>query len=202
MEMLTAVTADVINKLSPDAGVLLYNVDLSAVTDAASMVALIEQHRGKEGWLGVTDGDIKVTEGRSSWTPTFNGKRMPFKGDKFLDTAEPKISCTMLEFTPENFIVASGAADKTGTGAKVTVTPRASYKNSDYKTNVVWATMVGHEGIYVAELLNALCTKGVDLSAGDKAVSKLAVEFTGHQGDPTKLDKLPINYYFFAAAQA
>ncbi len=198
MEMLTAVTADVINKLSPDAGVLLCDVDLSAVEDAEGMAALIAENRGKAGcWLGVTDGDIKVTEGRSSWSPTFNGKRMPFVGEKFLDTAEPKITCTMLEFSPENFIVASGAADQTGEGSKIVVTPRASYTAADYKTNVVWATMVGHEGICVVELLNALCTKGIDGSAGDKKVAQLAVEFTGHQSDPTKLDKLPVNYYFF-----
>lgn len=200
MQMLTAVTADVINKLSPDAGVLLCDVDLSGVTDAAAMAALIETNRGKAGtWLGVTDGDIKVNEGRSSWTPTFNGKRMPFKGDKFLDTAEPTISFTMLEFSPENFVVASGAAAKAGSAPHVTVTPRASYEDADYKTNVVWATMIGHEGILAVELKNALCTKGIDGSAGDKKVAQLAVEFTGHQNSPNELDNLPIKYHFFTA---
>lgn len=199
MQMLTAVTADVINKLSPDAGVLLCDVDLSGVTDAAAMAALIETNRGKAGtWLGVTDGDIKVNEGRSSWTPTFNGKRMPFKGDKFLDTAEPKISFTMLEFNPDNFVVASGAATKSGTAPHVKVTPRASYEDADYKTNVVWATMVGHDGILAVELKNALCTKGIDGSAGDKKVAQLAVEFTGHQANPAALDDLPIEYHFFS----
>lgn len=199
MEMLTAVTADVINNLSPDAGLLLFNVDIGSVADAEAMAALIDQNRGKAGnWGGVTDGDIKVTEGRSSWSPAFNGKRMPFKGDKFLDTAEPKISFTMLEFSPENFVVASGAADKAGSGTHITVTPRASYKDTDYLTNVLWCTMKGHDGIYVVELQNALCTKGIDSTAGDKKVAQLAVEFTGHKNDPTELDTLPIKYHFFA----
>ena len=199
MEMLTAVTADVINNLSPDAGILLFNVPIDSVADAEAMAALIEQNRSKAGtWGGVTDGDIKVNEGRSSWSPTFNGKRMPFKGDKFLDTAEPKISFTMLEFSPENFVVASGAADKSGSGTHITVTPRASYKDTDYLANVLWCTMKGHDGIYVVELQNALCTKGIDSTAGDKKVAQLAVEFTGHKNDPTELDTLPIKYHFFA----
>ena len=200
MAMLTAVTADVMNKLSPDAGVVLFDVDISAVTDASAMAALIETSRTDAAkWGGVTDGDIKVTEGRSTWTPTFNGKRMPFIGDKFLDTAEPKISFTMLEYTPEHFVVASGAAEKGGSGSHLTVTPRASYKKEDYIKNVLWCTMIGYDGIHVVELQNALCTKGIDGSAGDKKVAQLAVEFTGHQDDPAQLNNLPIKYHFFAA---
>ena len=204
MEMLTAVTADVMNKLSPDAGLGMYDRDLSNVSDAAPMAALIDPHRGDPAhWIGVTDGGIKVNEGRSAWSPNWDGKRMPFIGDKHLDTAEPKISFTLLEFIAENVMLASGAADKTGDATNhVKVTPRASYKREDYKTNVVFVTMVGPEGLYAAELHNALCTKGLDVSTADKAVAKLAVEFTGHKSDPTKLDTLPIDYHFFPAAAA
>lgn len=201
MAMITAVTADVMNRLSPDAGVVLRNVDLSTVTDAASMAALIDDCReDPEKWIGVTEGGIKVTEGRSFWTAQFDGKRMPFKGDKFLDTAEPKISFTLLEVTPENFKAASTAADKSGTGSKITVQPRASINEGDYADNIVFATMIGYEGIYVCELENALCVKGVDMSTADQEVAKLAVEFVGHKDDPTQLDTLPIRYYFLSAA--
>lgn len=200
MNMLTAVTADVMDKLSPDAGVVMFNVDISGVADAEAMAALIETNRSKpENWGGVTDGDIKYSEGRKTWSPTFNGKRMPFIGDKYPDTAEPKLGFNMLEYTPEHFVVASGAADKTGSGAHITVTPRVAYKKEDYKTNVLWCTMVGEKGIFVYELKNALCIKGIDGSSGDKKVGQLAVEFVGHQSDPTKLDKLPLDYHFFAA---
>ena len=55
MDMLTAVTADVMNKLSPDAGIVLFNVDISGVANAAAMAALIEENRGKAGnWGGVS----------------------------------------------------------------------------------------------------------------------------------------------------
>ncbi len=199
MDMITAVNADVMNNLSATAGVVMYNVSLDGVADAAAFAALIETNRGKaENWIGVTEGDIKVDEGRKSWSPTFNDKRMPFKGDKFLDTAEPKIGFNMLEYIPENVMLASGAADKTGSGSHITVTPRAEYKNEDYKTNVVYATMIGPEGIYVVELLNALCIKGLSSTNGDKKAGQLAVEFTGHTADPSKKE-MPIKYHFFKA---
>lgn len=199
MDMITAVNADVMNNLNPTAGVVMCNVSLDGVADAAAMAALIETSRGNaENWIGVTDGDIKVDEGRKSWSPTFNDKRMPFKGDKYLDTAEPKISFNMLEYIPENVVLASGAADQSGSGAHITVTPRAEYKDADYKTNIVYATMVGHEGIYAVELLNALCVKGLSSTHGDKKVGQLAVEFMGHTADPSKKD-MPIKYHFFKA---
>lgn len=199
MAMITAVTADVMNRLSPDAGVVLRNVDMSTIMDASGMATLIESARNDpEKWIGVTEGGIKITEGRTFWTANFDGKRMPFKGDKFLDTAEPKISFTLLEMTPENVKAASTAADVSGTGTKITVQPRASIATGDYMDNIVFATMIGYDGVYVCELKNALCVKGVDMSTADKEVGKLSVEFVGHQDDPTKIDTLPISYYFLS----
>lgn len=203
MDMLTAVSADTINKLSPDAGIVMRDTDISAITDAAAMVTLIEANRkDPTKWVGVTDGGITVTEGRSFWSPSFDGKRMPYKGDKWLDTAEPKISFTLLEMTANNVKAASTAADISGTTPKVTVQPRASIQEGDYFKNIVFVTMVGHEGLYIVELDNALCTKGVDLSTGDKQVAKLAVEFTGHKEDPTQVDTLPIRYHFLSSSAA
>ena len=45
MEMITAVTADVMNRLSPDAGVVMRNVDMSTIMDANGMAMLIESAR-------------------------------------------------------------------------------------------------------------------------------------------------------------
>ena len=204
MEMLTAVTADVMNRLSPDAGVVMVDVDLDGITDASSMVALIDQMRADpQHWIGVTDGGIKVNEGRTWWSPTYDGKRMPYVGDKFLDTAEPKISFTLLEMTPENVKLASAAADvNTDVATKTVITPRATVKKGDYHTNLVFVTMVGTDGLYVAVQENALCTKGLDLSTADKNVAKLAVEFTAHKNDPTSQDTLPQRYFFLRNAAA
>lgn len=203
MDLITAVTADVINKLSPDAGLVMVDVDLSSVEDAESMVALIEENRGDpEHWIGVTDGGITVNEGRSFWSPTFDGKRMPFIGDKFLDTAEPTVSFTLLEMTPENIKSASAAADIVGSAPKVVVQPRASVRKNDYHTNLVFVTMIGTDGLYVVEQDNALCTKGLDQSTGDKSVAQTSVEFAAHKSDPTKLDTLPQRYYFLSSSAA
>lgn len=205
MSMLTAVSADVMNRLSPDAGIVLCDIDdIETVADAEAMVEIIEQMRGDpEHWIGVTDGGIKVTEGRTWWSPAFDGKRMPWKGDKFLDTAEPKMSFTLLEMTPENVSRASAAADiKKDSETKTTVTPRATIKAGDYRKNLVFVTMVGPDGLYIAVQDNALCTKGVDASTADKNVAKLAVEFVAHQENPNDYDLLPQRYYFLKKSAA
>ena len=202
--MLPAVYADVMNRLSPDAGIVMCDVDdIDAVETAEAMAELIEQMRGQpEHWIGVTDGGIKVNEGRTWWSPGFDGKRMPWKGDKFLDTAEPKMTFTLLEMTPDNMKRASAAADIVKSSeTKTTVNPRATIKEGDYHKNIVFVTMVGTDGLYVAVQKNALCTKGVDISTADKAVAKLAVEFMAHQENPNDYDKLP-QYYFFVKKSA
>lgn len=204
MNMLTAVSADVMNRLSPDAGIVMCDIDdINAVETAEAMAELIEQMRGQpEHWIGVTDGGIKVTEGRTWWSPGFDGKRMPWKGDKFPDTAEPKMTFTLLEMTPDNMKRASAAADIVKSSeTKTAVLPRATIKPGDYHKNIVFVTMVGTDGLYVAVQKNALCTKGVDISTADKAVAKLAVEFMAHQENPNDYDELP-QYYFFLKKSA
>jgi hypothetical protein len=198
--MITAVTADVINNLTPDAGVVLFNVDISAIKTAAEMVALIEtSSKTAENWLGVTDGGIKVDEGRKYWNPTYDSKRLPSIQEDYPDSAEPKISFTFLEQTAENIKAASGAADITTTGQKTTVHPRLELKKGDYLTNVVFVTMKGSEGLYVVELENALCTKGYNFASGDKKVGKSDVEFMGRVANPA-VKTLPIHYHFLTNA--
>lgn len=198
--MITAVTADVINNLTPDAGVVLFNVDISAIETAAEMVALIEtSSKTAENWLGVTDGGIKVDEGRKYWNPTYDSKRLSSIQEDYPDSAEPKISFTFLEQTPENIKAGSGAADITTTAQKTTIQPRLELKRTDYFTNIVFATMKGSDGIYVVELENALCTKGYSFASGDKKVGQSDVEFVGRVANPA-VKTLPIRYFVLTNA--
>ena len=198
--MITAVTADVINNLTPDAGVVMRNVDISQIKTAAEMIALIEQsQKTPDNWLGVTDGGIKIDEGRKYWNPSYDSKRLPSIEEDYPDTAEPKISFTFLEQTAENLKAASGAADITTSGQKTTVQPRLELKKGDYLTNVVYVTMKGSEGLYVVELENALCTKGYNFASGDKKVGQSDVEFMGRVANPA-VKTLPIHYHFLTNA--
>lgn len=206
VKLISAVTAETINNLSPDAGMLLKNFDYSSATDAASLMALIiAEDTQKNSWLGATKGGVNIQENRSFWTPEFDGKRMPYKGDKNFESAEPKITGTMVEIRPENVKMASGAADLTTNGNIVTVQPHASIQAGDYLDNVVWVANRGTDGLYLVELKNALCVSGINSQSTDKDILTLPFEFTGHADSVVYSDDLPIKYLFFmtdAAAAA
>lgn len=197
--MLTSISADTYKRLSPDAGVVVFNVDLSAAAKAADVIAALETAKEDlEKWVGVTVGGVKVNEQRKTWTPNFDYRRLPVVGDKFLDSADPKLTFSLAEFTPENVKRGSGAADITGTGKQV-IQPRAHFEKGDYIAKMTYVTMVGDEGLYIVEADNVLCTKGLEQTSDDKKIGELAMEFLAHKTDMSKPDELPVRYYFVAA---
>lgn len=198
MNMVTPVTAETFQRLNFNAGMLLKNFDYSSATDAASLMELIvSEEVQRESWLGATKGGINVQENRSYWTPEFDGRRMSFVGDKQFDNAEPKMTGTLVEFTPENVRVVSGAADVTSEGKVTTVQPKATIRTGDYLDNVVFVGNVGSDGLYLAELEKALCTSGMNHQTGDKDIGTLPFEFTGHSTSPIYSENLPVKYLFF-----
>lgn len=201
MKMISAVTAETINNLSPDAGILLKNFDYSAATDSETLAELINAEEARQNnWLGATKGGVNIQENRSFWSPEFDGKRMPFKGDKYFESAEPKITGTMVEIKPENVKLASGAADLTSNGNIVTVQPHASIQPGDYLDNLVWVANRGAGGLYLVELKNALCVSGINSQSTDKDILTIPFEFTGHADSVVYSDDLPIVYKFFASS--
>lgn len=201
MKMISAVTAETINNLSPDAGILLKNFDYSTATDAYTLMDLVvAADAQKNNWLGATKGGVNVQENRSFWSPEFDGKRMPFKGDKYFESAEPRITGTMVEIRPENVKIASGAALITTEGNVTTIKPQASIQAGDYLDNVVWITNHGQNGLYLVELKNALCVSGINSQSTDKDILTIPFEFTGHADSVVYSDDLPIVYKFYAAS--
>lgn len=199
--MLTSVTAETINNLCPDAGIVVKNLDLEGVTDAASLLAKVEAKKGTEDWVGVTDGGVQARENLTTWTPTHDYKRMNYVGGQYFDNADPTLSFTLVEFKPGNIKIATASADVSG-DKLIKVQPRAHIRTADYIPKLTVIMMNGPEGLYIVEGDNALCTKGVDVTTGDKAVAKLAVEFHMHKGSlvETAADALPMRYYFAPAA--
>lgn len=203
MKMLTSVSAETINNLSPDAGVVMLDVSIDDVDTVEELMTLIDTTRSDpEKWVGVTKGGVKVNEGRKTWSPSYDYDRIPVVGDKFPDKYEPKISFTLVEMTPQNVVAASGAADKSTVGSKTLVQPRAHYKKEDYREKLLFVTMKGSEGLFVVEADNVLCTKGLDHSSDDKNIGQLAVEFMPHKADFSDLATLPMRYYFIPATAA
>lgn len=202
-EMITAVTAETINNLSPDVGILLKNFDLSGATDAETLMAKIRAEDTLTNcWLGATKGGIAVSENRTFWSASFDGKRMPYVGDKYVDTTEPKISGTFVEIRPENVHLSSGAADVTTNGHVTTVQPHASIKRGDYVDKITWITALGQDGLYVVEMKNALSVTGLSSQSTDKDILTLPFEFTGHQDSVVFDNNLPIKYLFYRSSGA
>lgn len=203
INMITPVTAETINNLAPNAGMLLKNFDYSSATDAQSLAALLtSEETQKNSRMGATKGGINVQENRSFWTPTYDGRRMPFVGEKQFDTADPKITGTFVEYTPENVRAVSGMADVTAADGNLvtTVQPRATIKAGDYFNNIVWITNHGMDGLYLVEVKNALCTVGMNSQSTDKDIGTLPFEFSAHADSVVFTDELPIKYLFFGAA--
>lgn len=202
MQMVTPVTAETFKDLNFNAGMLLKNFDFASATDATSLMALIVSAEvQRDSWLGATKGGINVQENKSYWSPSMDGRRMPFKGEKQFDTAEPKVTGTLVQYTPRNVKAISGAAEITGENTNVVkVQPLANIREGDYFDNVVFVGNVGSDGLYVAEIKNALCTSGMNSQSTDKDIGTMPFEFTAHADSPVFTEELPISYYFFKMA--
>lgn len=203
MKMLTSVSAETINNLSPDAGVVMLDVSIDDVDTVEQLMTLIDTTRSDPAkWVGVTDGGIKVDEGRKTWSPNHDYKRMPTVDGTFFAGCEPKVSFTLVEMTPQNVKAASGAADISSVGNKTLVQPRANMKREDYHEKMLIVAMVGADGLYIVEADNVLCTKGLSSASGDQKVNQLSVEFMAHKGDYTDMETLPMRYYFIPETAA
>ena len=127
---------------------------------------------------------------------------MAYKGEKQFSEAAPKITGSLVEYTPENVKAVSGIATVSPNGNIITVQPRASISEGDYMTNVVWITNHGTNGLYLVDLKNALCTSGMNSQHNDKDIGTMPFEFSGHADNVEYKDELPISYLFFGAAEA
>lgn len=200
MDMVTPIRAETFENLVFDAGMLFKNLDYSTATDAASLMQIIKTEKESgTTLLGATKGGINPQTTFEFWAPELDGKRMPFKGEKRLSSADCVVSGTLVEMTPDNVKDVLGLADKSGEGTKITVQPRFSIHEGDYIDHLIWVGNLGSDGLYLVDLKNALCTTGLSTQTTDKDVGTLPFEFHGH-ADSVSSTELPITYLFFKAS--
>lgn len=196
--MLHPVTAETVQRYAVNSGMLVTGLSLEGIKDAASFLAKVTATDFAANILGATSGNTTISENRQTWSPDHNGLRIPYKGSTYLDTAQPSIKATLVEMTPGNIKLMSGAADVTGDGTQaVTIEPRATFQDGDYIDSVVWFTNYGTRGIIGACIENALCVSGLNWSVDDKKVATCNVEFKAHSATPVMSDNLPIKYFIF-----
>ena len=194
--MMHPVTLETVQHYAVSSGMMVHDLDFSKITDAATFVAAVMA--AQKNWLGATSGTTTISENRKTWSPDHNGLRIPHMGAQYLDTAQPSFKATLVEMTPGNMKLMSGAADVEGEGTKaVTITPRASFKQSDYIKTVTWFTNYGTKGIIGATIDNALCVSGLNWKIDDKKVATADVEFMAHAASPVFSDGLPIHYFIY-----
>lgn len=202
MEMMTPVRPETFESLVFDAGIMFKNLDISAATDAESLVEIIKTAKESgEGLLGATKGGVNPQTNFEFWEPELDGKRMSFVGAKRLSNADCMISGTLVEMTPTNVKDVLALADIEGEGNKIAVQPRFSIKRGDYIPSLLWFGNLGSDGIYAIELKNALCTVGLSTQTTDKDIGTLPFEFHAHADDVTE-ESLPIKYWFFKSSGA
>lgn len=198
--MLSPITAETFKNLVFDAGMLLTNFDFSSATDAETLFALVQSETAQaNSWLGATKGGVNIQENRSTWSPEFDySGRIPFKGSRRFAGAEPKMTGTLVEFTPKNVKITSGSAVHTGKGTNIEkVQPIADIPADAYMSNVVFIGDLGTDGLYLAEMKNVICTSGINGQTADKDTGTLPFEFSAHSDSPVFTNELPISYYFF-----
>lgn len=200
--MISSVTAETFKNLVFDAGMLLTEFDFSSATDAESLLALAtSQEAQAKSWRGATKGGVNIQENREYWSPEMDGLRMSYKGAKRFAKAEPKMTGTLVEYTPMNVKIVSGSAVISGEGTKVVkVQPIADIEPGSYMSNVVFIGDCGDDGLYLAEMRTVVCTSGINGQTADKNIGTLPFEFAAHQDSPLYTKELPISYYFFRSS--
>lgn len=186
-----AVRLATFKKLGFDAGILLKDFDYSAATNAATLAALVTAAiTDGTALFGATKGGINIVDTPDIFTPELDGMyRVPVGARRKLG-GETKITCTLVELTPENFKVALGAADNTVSGSVTTITPRADYTDDDYIDHLVWIGEKGKkDGYILVELDNVINLTGLNQTNASKENGTLPVEFTAHVTDPTSEDE-------------
>lgn len=198
--MTTPLTAASYTKLQLDAGIFIKNFDYSDITDATDLAGEIATEIASgTNLLGATSGG-----GTFAVTPTYreidlDGKRNAFVGSRILDGVEVKLTTTLAEITPENFVVALGLGEKSTdtTGKITTVKFHNQVKDTDYIDSLCWIGDLSDGRLVLINITKALNIAGATLTFTDKGEGKIPVEFTAHQVGIATAAYAPFEVVFF-----
>lgn len=200
--LLSPIRADGFKNLELNAGILLIDFDYSSITDAAALQTAVQAKvtNGEPGvdHLGMTRGGGNFTITREMRTPEVDGRRMPFKGDSFVDSADGFISTTLLEVVPAVANKVMSTSDIATSGKKTTVSFRAAVDpETDYIEHLCWVGNLADGRYVLIELDNAFNTADFVYTWADKNEATLTVEYHAHQEDVLDYDNLPCRIVYF-----
>ena len=196
----TALRNETFQNLQLNAGIMLKNFEYANIADSDALKAAIKSAvQAGTNILGATRGGGTFTVTREIREPEIDGRRYPFKGGKFVDSADAYLSTTLLEVTGDNIKTLLGSADITTEGKKSTIKMRTALTDADYLTNVVWVGDRSDGHLIAIVLYNALNTADFSLTYTDKGEGTLAAEFHAHQDEVLDYDTAPFEIIDFGS---
>ena len=198
MGMFTKVSADAMETLQLDAGVILSTFDPAAPVEPLS-----------ENIIATTSGGIQV-----NCVPTYSDfgedvDNLPnnMKEFKHLDSWECTMAFTNIKFNSTNAVWALGAADKTTTEATTgqnptraydKIVPRRDLKQTDF-ADLWWVGDKVNGGAFAVKLKNALSTGGMSIQTTKNGKGTYSMTLTGHVSIAAQ-DVMPMEFYDISPA--
>ena len=200
---LSALRPDTFDRLQLNVGLFIKNFKTTALatTDASGLLsAVIAAISAGTNLLGATRGGGTFSVSREMRDPDVDGLRYRYKGGSFVDSADPQLSTTLVECTPENFATALGGS--VSTSGKITTVrmPTALDKSTSYLDDLCWVGDLADGQLVMICLYNALNTADFTFTFQDKGEGAMSVEFHGCQNSVHDYDYAPFEVDFFGKA--
>lgn len=199
----TALRSETFQNLQLNAGIVLANFSLATIATADDLSDAIaaKLQTPDETMLGATRGGGSFVVTKEIREPDIDGRRYSFKGGRFVDSADARLTTTLVEITPGNIVKTLAAGTAVTSGKKTTITMHTAIQDEDYLTNIVWVGDLADGRLVAIELLNALNTGDFTFTYTDKGEGTLAVEFHAHQEHVEDYDVAPFKVIFFDAGE-
>jgi len=192
------VREDGFDNLLLNAGVFIKNLDYSAIADAdALLLAINAAIEAETNILGMTRGGGSFKVARDIRNIQADGIRYPWKGGKFVDSADPSLSTTLIEQTAQNLKDALGSCTITPSGKKTTLTMNTEIQDADYINVLTWYGSLMDGRMIAITLFNAFNTADLNITFTDKGEATSPVEFHAHQEKANDYDTAPFEIVFF-----
>lgn len=183
MGLYTRIPADTFEQIQTDAGILLYNFDITQPTKVK-----------EEDIICPTTGGITA-----SCTPTYSDMGEDVDNCpanllelKHLDSWECLLEFTSLGTTPKSIRLALGAADIDSKNPSKII-PRVSLKTSD-ASDIWWVGDRADDGMVAVCVKRALSTSGFSLQTSKNGKGQTSVTLTGHVSVATQ-QEVPMEFY-------
>ena len=198
----SALRPETFDRLQLNVGIFIKNFKataLAATDSAALLTAIIAAISAGTNLLGATRGGGTFSVSREMRDPEVDGLRYRYKGGSFVDSADPQLSTTLVETTPENFATALGGTISTS-GKKTTVRMPTALSSDSYLTDLCWVGDIADGRMVMICLYNALNTADFTFTFQDKNEGATSVEFHGCQASVSDYDYAPFEVVFFGKA--